>query len=551
MSPSSWRALFRRIATGELRPHRRRIALALIAAIFAGLSTATQAWLVQPALDRVFLDRDPFMLAAVPLAIVLAVIVKAAAGYIEEMQLARVGLDVIADLQKRLFDRLVHDELAWLRDRGTGALLSHLTYDVTLLRQTVSNVFTGFIRDGLTLLCLIGLMLYQDVLLACIAAIAFPVAVLPLLRMGRRVRQLTLGAQEQMGRLTARLEQGFEAIRQVKADGQEDRESGIVAGMIDRFRDVQFAAARFRALASPSVELVTGFMIGLIILYGGWQVLGGKTTPGTFFSFLTAMLMAYQPMKRIAKLNTMLHEGLSAAGRIYALIDRPRTMHLPAHPAILRNPVQGTIRFRGVTFAHGTRTVFRDFDLAITAGEHWAITGPSGCGKSTLLDLVLRLHDVQAGEVMLDGVDVRGIAPADLRRSVALVAQESWFFDDTIAANIAYGRPDATFAEIRHAARLAMIDDVIGHLERGYDTRLGAGGIHLSGGQLQRLSIARAILLDRPVMLLDEATSALDAETERQVLGNIRNHRHSRTTIYVSHRESINSITDHKLQLKY
>ncbi|MCB9944294.1 MAG: ABC transporter ATP-binding protein [Geminicoccaceae bacterium] len=532
----------------ELAPHRVRILVALAASAIGGGATAVQAWLVQPALDKVFLERDPVMLLVVPLSILAAVLIRAGAGYIEDIQLSRIGQDVVGDLQKRLFARLVRDEFAYIRDRGTGALLSHLTYDVTLLRQTVSNVFTGFIRDSLTLVCLVVLMLFQDAMLALLAAMAFPVATVPLMRMGGKVRQLTLAAQEQMGRLTARLERSFEAIRQVKADGQEARESAAVAAMIDRFKEVQLAAARYRALASPSVEIVTGLMIGLVILYGGWQVLSDHTTPGRFFSFLTAMLMAYQPMKRLAKLHTMMHEGLSAASRIYALLDRPHAQcEMKTLPAA--RIARGGIQFRKVSFSYGSHRVFHDFDLEIEPGSHWVVTGPSGCGKSTLLDLLLRFHEVECGSIFIDGFDLRDIDQVQLRRSFAFVGQDTWLFDDTIAANIAYACPTASEDTIRAAARHARIDEVIERLPDGYATRLGAGGIHLSGGQRQRLSLARAMLKDSPVMLLDEATSALDATTEAQVIEQIQTIRHSRTTIFATHRAAISFPNGNHLRL--
>jgi subfamily B ATP-binding cassette protein MsbA len=509
----------------------------LCMAVYAA-ATAWQAWLLEPILDRVFLERDRQMLLLVPLAVVAIAILKAGTGYSQTAAMARAGQRIVADLQRRLFDHVLRADVGEVTERGPGPLISRLVYDTQLLRAAVSSSLTSVARDLLTVLFLIGLMFWRDWQLASLALIGLPLATLPISRVSRRTRAVAARSQAAMARLAGRAEQVFRGIRQVKADGREADESARAAATIDRLFRQQYRATRIGGISSPIMELIGGIALAVVIACGGWQVIQGTSTPGMFFSFVAALLFAYQPLKNLAKLHTQVQEGLAAADRLYTVLDRPpRIADRPGAPDLAIGG--GAIRFHRVSFAYRAgRPALRGVDLAIPAGHSVALVGPSGAGKSTMLHLLLRFWDVDEGAVLIDGQDVRGVRLASLRRAIALVSQDVDLFDDSIAANIAYGRPDADREAIVRAAIAASAHDFITTLPAGYDTVVGPGGASLSGGERQRIGIARAMLKDAPILLLDEATAAVDAAAERAIQDALRRLMRGRTTLVVAHRLS-------------
>jgi subfamily B ATP-binding cassette protein MsbA len=513
----------------------------LVATLCMGLfaaATAGQAWIMEPALDRVFLERDSAMLLMVPLAVIGLALLKAAVGYGQAVVMARIGQRVIADLQRRLFDHLIRADLAYVAERGPGHLLSRLIYDTQQLRVAVSSALTTAARDGLTLLFLLGLMFHQDWRLAALATIGFPMAFWPVNRLGRRMREISRQGQGHMSRLTARVEQVFSGARQVKADNREDDESTRTASLIEQQFRYNVKASRVSACTGPIMEVLGGLAIAAVVLYGGWQVLAGQTTPGALFAFIAALLFAYRPLRTVAALLTDVQVGVAAAERIYGVLDRkPLIGDRPdARPLTIG---AGEIHFAGVRFGYRpTRPALRGLDLVIPAGQTVALVGPSGAGKSTMLNLILRFYDVDEGAVLIDRQDVRAVTLASLRGAIALVSQEVDLFDDTMRANIAYGRPGAGEAALVAAAKGAAAHEFIRALPDGYDTMIGPSGTSLSGGQRQRLGIARAMLKDAPILLLDEATSALDSEAERVVQVALRRLMRGRTTVVIAHRLS-------------
>jgi subfamily B ATP-binding cassette protein MsbA len=537
-APSPGRDPARRLLQDHVRPQLRHLVIALgFMAVYAA-TTAGQAWLMEPMLDQVFLERDRTMLMLVPLAVIGLAIAKACSDFGQTMALSRVGQRVTADLQSRLFDHVIRADLHDFTRHGSGPLISNLTYDTQQLRSAASSALTGIARDALTIVFLIGLMFHQDWRLACVALLGFPLATLPITKLGRRMRKVSAQSQAQMSDLIARLEQTFRGVRQVKADGREDSESGHAATLIERLFALNLKAARVRATTSPIMEVLGGCAVAGVIFYGGTRVFAGATTPGTFFSFVTALLMAYRPLKSLAKLNAQIQEGLAAAERIYTVLDRqPVVQDRPdARPLGL---VSGEIRLEGVTFGYRPdRPALIDLDLTVPAGQTVALVGPSGAGKSTILNLLLRFYDVDRGVIRIDRQDVRTVTLESLRRNIALVSQDVDLFDDTVEANIAYGRPEATVEQIVAAARDAAADDFIRRLPQGYDTPIGPSGASLSGGQRQRLGIARAMLKNAPILLLDEATSALDSEAERAIQAALERLKRGRTTLVIAHRLS-------------
>ncbi len=530
--------LVRRLARDFIWRHWRRIVLAFVFMALAGGATALRAWLMQPVLDRIFIDRDSSLLVLLAGAALLLALVKGGADYAETILMSRVGQRVITDVQTALFARLVRADLAYFNAHPSGILISRLMNDVWLLRSAAANVLTGIGRNAVTVVFLVGVMFYQDWALALVAFFAFPAAIRPIVGIGRRMRRVSVNTQVEMGQLTTLLNQNFQGARHVKAYGMEDYEERRAASLFERIYRLVDRANRTRSRAGPIMEALGGAAIAMVIFYGGHQVIAGARSPGAFFSFITALLLAYQPVKSLATLNASLQEGLAAAQRVFDVLDiEPTIRDRPSAGALqIRG---GEVRFDHVRFGYHSGTVaLDDISLTVPAGSTVALVGPSGAGKSTMLNLIPRFYDVDGGAIAIDSQEVGAVTLASLRGAIALVSQEVSLFDDTVRANIAYGRFDAPQHEIEAAAEAAAADRFIRELPQGYDTLVGEHGVRLSGGQRQRLAIARAMLKDAPILLLDEATSALDSESERQVQAALRSLMHGRTTVVIAHRLS-------------
>jgi subfamily B ATP-binding cassette protein MsbA len=531
-------ALVWRLARDFMRPHLRRILFAFALMGVAAASTALRAWLMQPVLDRIFVAREASLLVAIAAAALLIALVKGLADFGQAVLMARAGQRVIADVQTALFTRLMHADIAYFHARPSGTLISRFTSDTVLLRNSAANVLGAIGKDALTVVFLVGVMFYQDWVLALVSFFAFPLAIHPIVRIGRRMRRVSANTQAEIGQLTTLLSQTFQGARVVKAYGMEAYEESRARSLFERLYLLVDRATRARSRASPVMESLGGAAIAVVILYGGHQVIAGVRTPGAFFSFITALLLAYQPLKSLANLNASLQEGLAAAQRVFEVLDvEPTIRDLPgAKPLVI---VGGEIRFEQVRFGYHPGAVALDnISLTVPAGRTVALVGPSGAGKSTILNLIPRFFDVDDGTITIDGQDVCAVTLPSLRQAIALVAQEVTLFDDTVRANIAYGRFGASDEEIERAARAADADAFIRALPQGYDTLVGEHGVRLSGGQRQRLSIARAMLKDAPILLLDEATSALDSESERQVQSALSALMRGRTTLVIAHRLS-------------
>jgi ATP-binding cassette, subfamily B, bacterial MsbA len=537
-------ALVGRLARDFMRPHARRIMLAFLLMGLAAGSTAGRAWLMQPVLDRIFVAREGSLLLLIAGVALALALVKGLADYGEAVLMTRVGQRVIADVQIALFARLMRADLAYFHANPTGTLISRFTSDAALLRGAAANVLAGIGKEAVTVVFLVGVMFYQDWLLAVVSFFVFPLAIHPIVGIGRRIRRVTANTQAEIGQFTTLLNQTFQGARHVKAYGMEQYEERRAGGLIERLFALIDRGARTRSRASPMMETLGGTAIAIVILYGGHQVISGARTPGALFSFITALLLAYQPLKSLANLNASLQEGLAAAQRIFEVVDvEPTIRDRPgARPLRISG---GEIRFDNVSFGYVPGAVAIDgISLTIPAGRTVALVGPSGAGKSTILNLIPRFFDVETGSIAIDGQDVRLVTLASLRGAIALVAQEVSLFDDTVRANIAYGRFGASMQEIEVAAQAAAADAFIRELPQGYDTLVGEHGIRLSGGQRQRIAIARAMLKNAPILLLDEATSALDSESERQVQTALRTLIRGRTTLVIAHRMSTVHLAD-------
>ncbi len=534
------RALARRLLKGYVRPQLPRLVAALLCMGVVAAATAALTQLMKPIINDIFVNKREEMLLPIALGALAIFTAKGLATFGQGVLMNQVGFRIVARMQRDMYRKLMDTELAYFYQTSPGRLISRFVNDVQMLRNAVSNTLTGVGKDLLTLVALVGVMFWEDWLLASIAFFAFPTAILPIQRVGRRVRKVTTNTQEQMGELTTLLDETFQGARNVKAYNMEAHEIARADRAIDELLGLVLKASRTRNLLHPIMEVLGGLAIVAVIGYGGQMVISGARDPGTFFAFITALLLAYEPMKRLAKLNSNLQEGLSAAQRVFALLDRaPRLVEKPdARPLKV---TAGEVRFERVGFAYAEDSddkALHDVSLVAPAGQTCALVGASGAGKSTVLNLIPRFFDVQTGAITIDGQDIRDVTFASLRAGLALVSQEVVLFDDTVRANIAYGRPDADEVAIRRAAEAAGADAFIAQLPAGYDTMVGPRGARLSGGQRQRIAIARAMLKDAPILLLDEATSALDTESERQVQRALRTLMHGRTAIVIAHRLS-------------
>jgi subfamily B ATP-binding cassette protein MsbA len=521
-----------------LRPHLGRIAVGLLCMAVVAASTAAFTQLIKPIIDDIFVSQRQEMLLPVAVAVLLVFAAKGIATYAQAVLMSFVGHRVVADLQQRLYERLIGADLAFFHRHSPGDLVARFINDINMLRYAVSTTLVGLGKDTLTALALVGVMFYEDWLLALITFVAFPAAILPMVRIGRRVRNISADTQAEIGRFTILLDESFQGMRYIKAYAMEAYETLRARGVIDGVFRLNYRSARVRNALHPVMEILGGLAVVAVILYGGHQVISQGKTPGSFFAFITALLLAYEPMKRLAKLNTNLQEGLAAAERVFKLLDRePEIREEPGAPPLAVDG--GTIRFAGVSFSYDTGTAaLRDVSLEVPAGHTAALVGASGAGKSTVLNLIPRFYDVGRGAVTIDGQDVRAVTMDSLRRQIALVSQEILLFDDTIRANIAYGRAGASDADVAAAATAAGADEFIAELPQGYDTPVGPRGAKLSGGQRQRIAIARAMLKNAPILLLDEATSSLDSESERQVQRAMAELMAGRTSLVIAHRLS-------------
>jgi subfamily B ATP-binding cassette protein MsbA len=538
LAHASSRVLIGRLVRGYLKPHTGRLAVAVVCMMAVALCTALFAHLIEPLFDDVFAARNARMLVLIPAFIIGIYLVKGVAEYTQNFLMEFIGQRVVADLQRDLYRHVVYQDLAFFHRHTTPSLTARFLFDLHRLRQAFSQAITGSMRDVTMIIGLTINLVDKDWVLALLALTVFPLVVYPVTRLGRRTRRYAAGTQERTGSLNLLLQETFAYNRQVKAYTMEEREIQRSEQSINDVFGLMMKAAKVRAVSSPMMELLGGVSCAGVILYGGSQVIAGNLTQGAFMSFLTSVLLMYRPIKGLTNLNNTVQEGLAAAQRTFELLDEPRTVN-DAPGALALDRVRGDVRFDNVTFRYADGSLaLQGLTLDIPAGKTVAVVGPSGAGKSTLINLIPRFYDPEGGQVCVDGHDVKTLRLDSLRSQIALVSQEVALFHDTVANNIAYGRPGASRDDIIAAARDAAAHDFILQLPNGYDTLVGEQGVNLSGGQRQRLSIARALLKNAPILLLDEATSNLDTQSERQVQDALNRLMKGRTTLVVAHRLS-------------
>jgi len=507
--------------------------------VILAATTAGMAWLLQPALDHALSGEKPEYIYLIPLAVIALYVVKGGAYFGQSYLMGWIGQRVIYDLRNQIYTRLSEQSLGFFAHRKTGELLARISYDVTLVQSAVSTSVTALMRDSMTIVFLIGVIFYQDWLLALIAMAVFPIIIYPILRFGRKMRSATYDGQVVMGEMSSLVEETVGGIRVVKAFGMEVYEQGRFRNLIGGLMKHQMRAFRVNALSFPIMELVAGFGIAGVLYYGGLRVASGDATAGTLMSFLAAVIMLYEPVKRLSGANNQIQQGLAASERIFDILDEPIQVQ-DIEDAQLLPPFKSAICFEAVEMFYpgSEKAVLTNINLEVKAGEVVALVGRSGAGKSTLANLVPRFMDATAGRILIDGMDIRDLSQQSLREQIALVTQDVILFNDTVLNNIAYGHDNIDREQVEKISKAANSHDFIMKLPQGYDTMVGERGVILSGGQRQRISLARALLKDAPILILDEATSSLDTESEQLVQLAIDRLMSGRTVIVIAHRLS-------------
>lgn len=545
----------------SLLPYWFQLIMAILCMGVLALSTGAMAYLIGPVLKFLFTNQGdeivkviPWgqisnlspdraqMMWIVPLVIMVIATVKGLSFFGQAYLMGYVGQRVVTDLRDRLYQHILTLSLPFFTRTPTGVLISRVTNDVGLLQTVATDSLAALIRDSLTILVLAGVAIYLDWRLSLIAFVVFPLAIVPLIKFGRKSRRVSTQGQTSMGRIMALLQEAITGIRIVKAFGMEGYEGKRFSEENTRLNRFLLKSIKIKALSPPVMETLGVVGFAATIWYAAWRITRGGLTPEGFISFFAAILMLYQPIKRLSSVNNTIQQGLAAAVRVFEILDTQGEVKDKGAKRITR--VSEGIEFKGVSFGYGhvkgdeKRWVLRGVDLKVRVGEVIAVTGVSGVGKTTLVNLIPRFYDVTEGAILIDGVDIRDITLESLRSQIGIVSQQVILFNDTVRGNIAYGQQGKSDEEIVRAARLANASGFIEGLPRGYDTVIGEGGVRLSGGERQRLSIARAILKDPPILILDEATSSLDTASEVEVQKGLKNLIKGRTTFVIAHRLS-------------
>ena len=520
-----------------IKDSRVRLFVSAVCSAMVAAMTAATAYLVKPAVEKIFEQKDSQMLVLIPVVIVAVFAIKGIAAYGSGYLLSYVGQDIIRRMRNRLYNHIQDLPLAFFQREKTGDLMSRITNDVAIISSMFSSAVTGSIRDGFTIIGLMAVTFVQIPELAVFTFIIFPIAGYPLFYFGRKIRRVRRGVQEAWADLNAFLHETLTGTKIVKAFSMEDHERKRFEQKSRRIFRLEMKENKVKEMSSPLMEILGGLGIGFILWYGGRHVIAGTYSFGTFMSFLTAVGLMYQPLKKISRLNNAVQRGMAAIERIYDILERTSDVIETDSPIPIRNGAH-RISFADVSFKYDRDLVLKNINLEAEIGEIIALVGMSGGGKTSLVNLIPRFYDPSPGAVLIDGVDIRQISIATLRSQIAIVTQEPILFNDTVRNNIAYGRADASEQQIVAAAKSAYAYEFIRGFPEEFDTLIGELGGRLSGGQKQRICIARALVKDAPILILDEATSSLDSEAEilvQKALGNLMK---GRTTFVIAHRLS-------------
>ena len=528
-----------RLFKDSVKPYSLKLSSSFFFMIITALATGLTAWILDPAIKMIFLDKNTQMLTIIPIAIIITLLIKGISTYWQTAILTDVGQRIIADTQIKMFSKITYSDLAWVQKNHSGKIISNFLYDVTLLQDSVSNSLANGVRDILTLICLIAVMYYQDWRLATVSLIAIPLVALLSKKLGKRMKKASTEGQVETGILATLLSENLDGTRVVKAYQQEEREIQKVSLSIYKRMHLIIKGIKTRAAASPFSEFLAGFGIAAALYYAGVRGIQGELALNEFVSFLGAMMLSFQPLKRLSAISTSIQDGFAAAVRIFNLMDQESYIK-EADNANQLAITNGKIEFKDVSLSYenNKNLAISNISLIIEPGTTTALVGPSGAGKSSCLNLIPRFYDPSNGSIEIDEQDIKHLTLDSLRSCISLVSQEPKLFDVSIKENISYGNISASYNEIVDASKSAAAHEFIMSLPNQYETIVGEKGFSLSGGQKQRISIARAFLRDAPILLLDEATSSLDNESENLIQIAIKKLMQNRTTIVIAHRLS-------------
>ena len=531
--------IYKRLYKDYSKKYLNKILLSVFFAVLVAASTSSIAWLLDPAIKKIFVEKDQSLIFIIPLFIVIAFTIKGFALYFAKAIMISVAEEIKKILQSDMIKSLINSDTQIIDQKHSGKFISNLTYDVTHITNMLSSAILSLFKDSLTLIGLLIVMFYQNWKLSLIAIIMIPIASIASRALGKRMGKVVTEAQEKSGFLNTYLIELFKNHKLIKIFQKEAYESKRADGHLNQLKEKNKKINIVFVRMSPIMETLTGIMIAILIYYSGKLALKDEIEIGNFFSFLAAMMLAYQPVRALSTLNMVLKQGLSAASRILPIIDNKNkiTDHEDADEISITN---ADIKFDNVNFKYdpGEKNILKDVNLNIAGGKMTSLVGHSGSGKSTILNLIPRFYDIQTGNILIDGQSIYKTKIKSLRDKISLVSQDTTLFDDTIKNNIAYARNDVTSEEVIAAAKFSYSHDFIDKLPNKYETIIGENGIRLSGGEKQRLSIARAMIKKSPIILLDEATSSLDAETESKIQDALKILTKGKTTIVIAHRLS-------------
>ena len=531
--------IYKRLYKDYSKKYINKILISVLFGVLVAVSTSAIAWLLDPAIKKIFVEKDQSLIFIIPLLIIVAFTVKGFALYFAKAIMIRVAEEIKKTLQSQMAKSLINADTQIIDQKHSGKFISNLTYDVNQITNMLSTAILNLFKDSLTLFGLLFVMFYQNWKLSLIAIIMIPIAGMASKTLGKRVGKVVTEAQEKSGFLNTHLIELFKNHKLIKIFQREDYESKRTDGHLNQLKEKNIKINTVFVRLSPIMETLTGIMIAILIFYSGKLALNNEIEIGNFFSFLAAMMLAYQPVRALSNLNMILKQGLSAANRILPIIDNQNNI-IDQEGSQDINITNSEIKFNNINFKYNAdeKNILTNVNLNITGGKMTSLVGHSGAGKSTILNLIPRFYDVQSGDIMIDDQSIYKVKIKSLRDQISLVSQDTTLFDDTIKNNIRYAKDNVSDEEIVTAAKFSYAHEFIDKLPNKYETMIGENGIRLSGGEKQRLSIARAMIKKSPIILLDEATSSLDAETESKIQDALKILTKDRTTIVIAHRLS-------------
>tara|TARA_B100000686_G_scaffold226876_1_gene234177 strand:- start:2633 stop:4378 length:1746 start_codon:yes stop_codon:yes gene_type:complete len=539
MNFSEVKKILLRLFNQYIKKHFNKLLLSLFLSLVVAGSTGAIAWLLDPAIKKIFVEQDKSMMLLIPIAIALSFSTKGASLYAARTILINISNNIVKTMQTQLASCILKSDIRTIESKHSGKYIAHFFYDVAQVSQLVGSGILNLMKDSLTLIVLVSLMFYQNWNLALFALIMMPLAAFVAKSLGKRINKAVDKSAKIEGGLTSYLSEVIKGTRMIKIYQQENFEFDRSVKKIDERTNIQIKIGKILIRATPIMEVLTGIMIAGFIYYSGFMIASGKMQINNFFSFLTAMMLAYQPIRSLATINMLFNQGAVGAKRVFGILDaEPSIKELSSAPNLNIN--KGNIKFEKVSFSYPNTedAAIKNINMSIDGGTTVALVGHSGAGKSTIINLLPRFYDPKDGIVYIDEQNINAVALSSLRKSISMVSQDVILFDDTVRANISYANMNASEEQIRKACDFAAATEFIEKLPKKFETMIGENGIRLSGGQKQRISIARAVLKNSPIILLDEATSSLDAESEEKVQNAVINLTKNKTTLVIAHRLS-------------